>query len=244
MKEYQPPAVDFCLTPTAGDIHQVITLARLFDEIGTVVGGAGVGKTTALVWYAADEAGVRYCSMSPAHASVAAMLSRVSEALDAPEGISGTARLHKSVCDAIRHHAVQALLIDEAQHLDDRSLDELRSIHDDTRLPMVFAGNERLRERVVETGASAFAQFASRIGAGLVIESASEEDVRVLASHLGIADAKAVTWLAKRCVGISGLRTVVRLMKLAKNIAGEDGVRFSHLKEAADIAGMGGAGNG
>ena len=216
MEQYQKPTA-FCPTPVARQIHKVIDLVRMYPEIGmgAIVGAPGVGKTTALLRYAAEKPGVRYCVMSPAQASMSRMLARVYEALDGPTRVTAAADLHERLRKVIQDRSPEALLVDEAQHLDDRSLDELRCIHDETGLPIVFAGNEGLRSRVIATGAAAFAQFASRIGSRLEIDAASADDVRALAEHYGIVDDSAVSWLAKRCVGTSGLRTVARLMALA-----------------------------
>ena len=244
MRLYQMPSPKqerdpFCRTPTAADIHQVIDLVCNHREMGmgAVIGAPGVGKTTALVRYAEDVPGVHYIAMSPAQSSMSRMLARVCEVLDGHTSITGAADLHEQIIYAIRDRAPKALLIDESQHLDDRSLDELRSIHDATGLPMVFAGNESLRSRVTGSSTAAFAQFSSRIGPRAELKAATVGDVRALAGHHGITDGAAVTWLAKRCVGTSGLRTVARLMALAKGAAGESAVRLSHLKEAAAVLG-------
>lgn len=240
MKPYQTfaPAA-FCRTPAAAGIHRIIDLVRTMPGIGmgAIVGAPGVGKTTALLRYADEQRGVRYCAMNPAQSSMPRMLARVCEALDGPTGIVGAAALHEHIRALIRDRVPQALLIDEAQRLDDRSLDELRCIHDETALPMVFAGNDRLRDRVTGTRAAAFGQFASRIGPRMDIESASEGDVRAIAVHHGIVDEVAVSWLARQCVGVSGLRNVSRLMKLAERAAEGRAVQLSHLKKVAGALG-------
>ena len=165
------------------------------------------------------------------------MLVRVCKAIGLAADRTVAGRLHGEICRFIRDSALQALLIDEAQHLEDHGLDELRCIHDQTHLPIVFAGNESLRARVTTGNASAFAQFTSRIGPRLEVKSAGAEDVAALAGRYGIADEVAVSWLAKRCCGTGGLRVVSRLMSVAKGVAGKDAVRLSHLKDAATLLG-------
>ena len=44
---------EFCRTPAATDMLQVIDLACQYPAIGVIVGAPGVGKTTTLRWYAA-----------------------------------------------------------------------------------------------------------------------------------------------------------------------------------------------
>lgn len=175
--------------------------------------------------------------MNPALASMTRMLQRVSDALGEPTDATGPAHLHGRICTIIRAREPSVLLIDEAQHLSDASLDALRCIHDETGLPMVFAGNESLRERVTVSSASAFAQFASRIASRVFLNAARAEDVSALASHHGIRDRKAVAWLAKRCAGVAGLRDVSRLMTMARQFVGDGAIQISHLKQADALTG-------
>ena len=175
--------------------------------------------------------------MNPAQSSMSQMLARVAKAIGLAADRTVAGRLHGEICRFVRDRALQALLIDEAQHLEDRSLDELRCIHDQTRLPIVFAGNESLRARVTTESAAAFAQFTSRIGPRLEVKSAGAEDVAAMAGRYGITDELAVAWLAKRCTGTGGLRIVSRLVSVAKGAAGKEPVRLSHLQRAASILG-------
>lgn len=243
MKVYQlkppAPAAEFCRTPAAEGMLSVVGFARELSTIGAIVGAPGVGKTTALRWYADTNRDARYCVMSPAESSMSRMLIRVCEALGHPPAAQGAAQLHRWICDAIEFGSARVLLIDEAQHLDDRSLDELRCIHDETGLPLVFAGNESLRSRIGVGTEASFAQFTSRIGARVHIKGSTAADVGALLGRHGITDEVTASWLAKRCAGTAGLRTVAHLMAAAKLSAGPGDIRLSHLKEAGKALGVG-----
>ena len=232
IKRKAPPA--FCRTPAAADILPVLDLARELDCIGAIVGAPGVGKTSTLVWYAQkNKPGVRYCAMNPAQASMTAMLSRLCAAL----GVAAPYRrseLHRAVCGWTREGESRALLIDEAQHLNQRSLDELRCIHDESGVAMVFAGNDRLRERI-NTRAAAFAQFTSRIGPRVEMGEPTVADARALARHYGIEQPGAVAFLEKRIGTPAGLRQLAHLLTLGRKLAGAGVVRLSHLKQAAAV---------
>ena len=240
MKDYQnrpaaPPAA-FCATPTAGDIRHVIDLAREFGCMGAIVGAPGIGKTTTLRRYAAEHE-ARYIVMSPAHASMPRMLARICDALGEASDAPGAARLHDTACASIRYRRPSALLADEAQHLGDAALDELRCIHDETGIPIVVAGNSSLRARVAASGASAFAQFASRIGPRATLTAATTGDVDALARHHGITDDDSVAWLVVRAAGTAGLRIVERLMRAARTVAGDAPIKLAHLKKADAVIG-------
>ena len=132
---------------------------------------------------------------------------------------------------------MNVLLIDEAQHLNDRCLDELRCIHDQTRVSLILAGNESLRSRFNTTRTASFAQLTSRIGPRLELKATAAADIDALASHYGITDQDARLWLKQRCTGHGGLRTMARLVKIAKDAGDKGELRLAHLKEAAGILG-------
>ena len=129
------------------------------------------------------------------------------------------------------------LIVDEAQHLTDHGLDELRCIHDEARIPLVLAGNHSLRHRVSGGNESAFAQLTSRIGPKLDVARTTAADVNALASHYGINDEEAVSWLRTRCAGVGGLRAASHLLTLCRDVADVGEIRLSHLKTAAACAG-------
>lgn len=229
----------FCHTPSALDMIQVIDVACELGEMGAIVAAPGTGKTTTLNWYAGQHKGAACCVMNPAQSSMSQVLARLAAALDGPAPGLSAAEAHGHICRLAARRQPDAILIDEAQHLDDRSLDTIRCIHDETAVPVIFAGNESLRSRVSATKESAFAQFASRIGPQLVIGGTTAEDVAALAHHRGLEDREAISWLKKRCVGVAGLRMTSRLLTLAEGIAKTGAIKLSHLKAAAAALGGG-----
>lgn len=228
----------FCRTPAAEDMRQVIVVARKIGALGSIVAAPGTGKTTTLKHYAETEDGARYCVMDPTIRSMSAMLAVVCETLAAVPA-KGCAATLEIACNAVRWGDVSVLLVDEAQHLDDRCLDALRSIYDRTGCPVVFAGNHSLRERMNDGARSAFAQLTSRIGARLELEGSTAADVEAFARHYGVGDPKAAAWLARRCQGLAGLRIASHLLNLAKEAVGVGDIKLSHLQDAALVLGAG-----
>ena len=231
VNEEEPPA--FCRTPAADAMLNVIALAQEMHLMGAIVGAPGVGKTTTLRWYAENERGVAYCVMNPAHASsMSAMLALVCDALCSAFG-SGSAKLYEIACTAIEWNRVRVLLVDEAQHLNDRCLDVLRCLHDETGVALVFGGNESLRNRFNNTQLAAFAQFTSRLGPRVELDMPTTADVAALARHAGCHHPKAIAHLERYVAGTSGLRKVAALLKAARKIAGDRDIGQSHLRLAA-----------
>ncbi|MDE0390985.1 MAG: AAA family ATPase [Rhodospirillales bacterium] len=213
---------------------QVIDVTIEMRAIGIIIAPPGAGKTTTLLAYNKGNPGSRYCAMNAAQCSTMyGMLKVVSEALflAPPRGIH---HHYSAISRALGSH-YEVLLIDEAQHADDRCLDVLRSIHDETRVPLILAGNESLRSRFNSRSDASFAQLTSRVGTRLELKATAAADVRALAGHYGIEDPDAVRWLTQRCTGHGGLRTMARLVRIAKQNAENGALRLDHLKDAAGI---------
>ena len=235
----QPPeqAGAPCPTPAFERMSDVTRLTVKLGSLGSIIAAPGVGKTTTLRHYADTSPGARYCAMAPSTKSMTAMMALVCEALNASPA-SSCARTHGVICNAIKWVAVTVLLVDEAQHLSDVCLDELRCIHDETGVPMVFAGNHSLRTRFGGGKESAFAQLTSRIGPRFEQKATTAADVKALAGHFGVTDPKAVSWLTRRCAGLGGLRDASRLLKLAGDLVKAPAdIRVKHLEDAAVVLG-------
>ncbi|MEX2617281.1 MAG: AAA family ATPase [Alphaproteobacteria bacterium] len=210
-------------------------MTRELRDIGLIVGAPGVGKTTTLRWYREQNPNTRYCLMNPAVASMSAALQLICKALTgySPQR---AAEIHHVMCNATEwQQGPELLIIDEAQHLNDLTLDSLRCVNDETGLPIVFAGNHTLRNRYNNTKRASFAQFTSRIGPKLFLDESTYSDIAALARHHGVTDRKAVAFLERHSIH-AGLRYVGKLLA----IAGKGGpVTLATLKEASMSLGDG-----
>ncbi len=228
----------FCLTPTAQDMINIIDISRATKALGAIIAAPGTGKTTTLKHYAWDDSAAAYCVMNPtARRSLGSALRIVCDALRAVPAGSQYGMV-ETIRYALSAQHVAVLLIDEAQFLGEEALDMLRCIYDESEIPLVFAGNRLLRERVDATKSSAFAQFSSRIGPKAEIGSTTEADVDALAEHVGVKDAKARQWLRKRGTGVGGLRHISRLLNAARVEAGQGEVRLIHLQQVVELPGL------
>lgn len=225
----------YCETDAANEIAETVDLARRTGFMAAIVGDPGVGKTTALLRYVEHEAGVVLCTMTPAQSSMSSVFSRLYHALAGHEIQFPSS--HAAYVEIVgwMEGRIEVLLIDEAQHVNDRSLDALRSIHDATRVPIVFVGNADLRSRFGNVKKAGFGQFLSRIGPRLDL-GPSAEAITALALQRG-ANIAAANWLVARAAGKGNLRTVDLLMRAARaNGAGET-VNRADLERAAILLG-------
>lgn len=234
------PKGGFCETPTAADIFRLLEYCQAARELGLIAGAPGLGKTTALRHYAETRDQAYYVVLNPACSSMSSSLARIAEALGTFT-VRRIAETHEIICNRLDRLGAGGalLLIDEAQHLNDQAVDQLRCIHDEMGVGMVFAGNHTLRSRFNNTRAAAFAQFTSRIGMRLMLDGPDAGDVLALCRQWDIGGAREVAFLERQATPDGGLRVVAKLAARARDLApAGQRVQLNHLKAAAKIMGL------
>lgn len=204
-------------------------------EIVACVGNPGVGKTAAFDQYCMLTPNAFKATMSPATRSVVAMLQEVARAigLQTKRGMNGS-RLQQEVLARLAN--IRALLIiDEAQHLSDASLDQLRTIHDRTKCGIALCGNKEVMGRVRGGDrVTEFAQLYSRVSWPQVYETADADDVRVLCEAWGVLDEREQEFLRKVASLPGALRSLTQTLKMATLSArtSDEPRTLGHLKAA------------
>lgn len=210
----------FCWTATARRIVPMLQYAQALGDISVLVGGAGVGKTTALRHYQGVTPNVWLSTSSPIARTVGGTLVELAAAL----GIVGYKRAALARVITERMAGSGGLLIvDEAQHLDAQALEQLRSLHDTAKIGLVLCGNQTILSRVDGGRQAEFAQLFSRVGMRVVLPKASADDVKVMLDQWGVADPDQV----KFCTAIAGkpgaLRGLDKCLMLAGMLAAGEG---------------------
>ena len=161
--------VPFCKeVSTTTDILLAARIAHATREIALVYGPAGCGKTTALKHYTERYHGVIYVEATATIGGTRNILLEVLEALGEP--MKTTADTGKSAANAMRlilekvQGTSRLLIIDEAQHLQQRAFDALRAINDKGGIGLVFAGNPSILQRMFGRMKMEYDQLYSRIG--------------------------------------------------------------------------------
>lgn len=234
------PKRTFCRTPTAAGILSMLGHCYRERDMGLLIGAPGVGKTTTLRHYAATERNVWLATMAPSASALVPALTRVAEAIGTHAPATGAISVHDAICRRLRDLGPGGLLLlDEAQHLCDQSLEELRCIHDSAEVGIVIAGNATFVTRFAgKVKAAAFAQLTSRIGAKMFLKEPMPEDIAALCDHHRVAGKKSRV-LLERHAGIGGgLRIVGKLIRHAERLAEGRAIELRHLQDATAALGL------
>jgi len=229
-----PKAVTWCPTPTAKRISAALSYAHMAGDITVIFGGAGVGKTETSKEYAANNPNVWHVTMTPSTAVVGACLERV--ALKMGLHVSGrAAKIEMALMERLTG-TDGLLIIDEAQHLNVRSLEALRSIHDATGVGLAILGNDLVYAQMTGRGvrSATFAQLFSRIGKRVKLLKPKEDDVKALCASWGVTAREMVAFCEQIAAKPGALRMMVKTIRLGQMVAGSRGdtLALKHLKAA------------
>ncbi|MDA0654724.1 MAG: AAA family ATPase [Proteobacteria bacterium] len=216
-----PAAPAFVATKTATRVIEVLQWAQIGPDMVVVAGGAGIGKTQACNHYAATNPNVWMATMQPATANVHTMLQAVAGAVGVSE--KSPTRLATAVGERVAG-TNGLVIVDEAQHLVTKALDQLRSLHDLYGIGVALVGNESVYGRLEggEGRKPEFAQLYSRVGMRFTRPRPYADDICKLISAWNVEDADAVR-LLKAIAGKPGaLRGLTKTLRLASMLAAGD----------------------
>jgi len=218
-----PEAPSFVRTPAANRFFAAFEHAQHAPDLVVVSGAAGVGKTSAIFAYRAQAPNVWVITGEPCISTPRMMLDEVAELLGLSEGRS-THRISRSIVARMRGTR-GVLIIDEAQHLNTPTLDQLRTLHDLAGIGVVLAGNERVHSRI-EGGARRpeFAQLFSRVGMRVPQPKPSKGDIEALLDAWqveGEAERKLLAVIARKPGALRSMTKVLRIATMQARAAGE-----------------------
>lgn len=187
LRRRMPTKPPFQLLGVSRMIAGRLDFARLTGQIVMVTGVPGAGKTATAQQYALDHPRTYLATMDPATRGVPTMLLAILEAMGITD-VRGTPMQLSQRVVAKAMEAESLLIVDEAQHLSEQAIEQLRSINDKTEqrgrgLGIALLGNEEANAKIGPTGIKpVFAQVSSRVASRKYIDSARREDVVLLAN--------------------------------------------------------------
>jgi DNA transposition AAA+ family ATPase len=219
-------------TPSAEQIIDALGVGQVVGDIVCIYGGPGVGKSVTLRHYQQNSPAVWIATMCPSMSGVIPALEEIAEAVGIREVPQGARRISRAIRKKIE--GTQGLLIiDEAQHLSCAALEELRAIHDASRVGLALVGNETVYARLTGgTRANNFAQLFSRVGARLYLSKPSREDVEQFADAWRITGIDEIDFLEQIAKKPGALRGCDRVMKLASISQNTTAISVKHLRQA------------
>lgn len=233
-----PAAPTWIDTPSSRQILAALSYAQMAADLSVIYGGAGVGKTSAARHYQRQAPSVWIATMTPSTAGVGTCLERLAVSVGLKVG--GHTRPDRMEAELIeRLRDTQGLLIvDEAQHLSTKALDNVRSIQDAAGIGVVLMGNEVVYTQLTGGNRSTgFAQLFSRIGKRVRLGRPQASDVDALLDAWGItgkAERKALQDIAGKPGALRGVTKVLRLASMfaAGDTAANGTISLEHIRAA------------
>ncbi len=229
-----PEIPGFFETETSRQLEQTLTMAQR-GRIVVAAMGPGTGKTKTARHFAVCYPNVFYTAMTPSTAGVNNMQIEVLEALGERDAAGTPQKLSRRIRERLRDRRNPLLIIDEAQHLSEKALEEIRSWHDAEGVGIALLGNEGVLQRL-EGGNRrlAFAQLYSRVSLKIVRSLPLNGDIEALADAWRVFDDGTLAFLRKICMTPGALRNGTMALELASMIAAAGGevLDKSHLQDA------------
>jgi DNA transposition AAA+ family ATPase len=219
-----PAEPAFMMTKTASRIWDVLEFAQTVPTMGLVVGGAGVGKTTAFEGYQQQQPNtVWIATMQPCHRTIASVLQELQVALRIPRDL-GMAAISRSIVRRLRGTA-GLVIIDEAQHLSSQALDQIRSLADATKIGFVVGGgNALLTNMGADSRQAQLAHVFSRMGMRFKLDRPLREDIGALLDAWKIEAPETRQELTGIALKPGGGRVMTMILRIAFGLAGMQGV--------------------
>lgn len=227
----EPPK--FFETPTSRRIMTMLSIAQR-GRITVVAGGPGNSKTETIKHYAASVPNVWVATMKPSTAGVNTMQIKVLEALGERDA-KGTPLALSTKIEQLTRNTDGLIVLDEAQHLGEKALEEARGWHDETGVGICLVGNQDVLLRLtLGNKRDAFARLASRVAQRLIFNTPMDDDAKALAAAWGVTAEPMRDFLVEVAKKPGGLRTCTMVMETATMLAVQDRAPISlgHLQDA------------
>lgn len=228
-----PDAPGFIETETARKLISILTWAQR-GRLNVAAMGPGTSKTITAEHYRDCNPNVWLVTLTPSLSGINTMQIAVMQAMGQRDARGTPQALSQRIMDVMRNSR-GLLIIDEAQHVSEKAVEEIRSWHDNTGCGIAFLGNDGILNRFEGGSRRAnFAQLYSRISYRHIQALPTAGDVRALVEAWGIYDKAMGDYLTREGRKAGGMRNVTRILELAMLLATGEGqpLSLSYLTDA------------
>lgn len=167
-------------TINSNTVLSIAQRVHVHVSFGVITGKAGVGKTEALRKYAKENPDVIYLEVDTAYSPRELMKAILRELGGDFKGSINELKI--AVINRLRDSG-RLIIIDQAEYLNERSLDLLRTVHDQAHVGILLAGMSRLYQNLYGTK-GVNEQILTRVGAYAHLEPLPEPDVdKIVSAH-------------------------------------------------------------
>lgn len=221
-------------THTVDDIIMAVSFAEAVGDISLIYGDAGLGKTVSLKEYVSLHPDTIYVELKDCDKSTKGVCEKILSCIG--KELHGVDRL---LVDTITDYLInnpKLIIIDEAQHLSIRALENLRAINDSTETGIVLCGNPTVYDRMHGKGQAHFAQLYSRIGIRRHIVEPTLEDITKIFQPYGL-DNECLLYLRKLALQRGGIRNCVKVLNIALQMRDneKEPLTIDHLQSAYQL---------
>lgn len=199
-------------TQALDDILIAVSFAEAAGDISLIYGEAGLGKTVSLQEYTKTHPNVIYIELKNCDKSVKGVCEKILSCIGRDQ--RGTDRVLVGTITDYLTTTPKLIIIDEAQHLSIRALENLRAINDVTETGIVLCGNPTVYDRMHGRGQAHFAQLYSRIGISRHITEPSMEDIKAIFRTYEL-DKDSLQYLHQLALLRGGIRNCVKVLNIA-----------------------------
>ena len=221
-------------TQVLEEVTMAVSFAEAAGDISLIYGEAGLGKTVSLKEYAHLHPEAIYIELKDCDKSVKGVCEKILDAVGKPQ--SGTDRkLVNAISDYLLSNP-RLIIIDEAQHLSVRALENLRAINDVTESGIVLCGNPTVYDRMHGRGQAHFAQLYSRIGIRRHIIEPTLDDITLIFEKYGLKK-ESILFLHKLALQRGGIRNCVKVLNIALQLIDiqKEPLTIDHLNSAYQL---------
>ncbi len=228
-----PDVPDFFETQTTDEIIALLHWCQRGKMVAVPI-GSGLGKTSAATRFSTLYPHVYIVRLLPSEGAMGPLHVAVLNTLGMPNVSGQPSALSKAIIKHLKEAHRPVLIIDEAQELTVKGLEEIRGWADLSGAGVALFGDQRLDDLIKNgTGKNALPQLQRRIKMMPVRLQPYAKDVAALAAAWGVDDARMIKEIGRVAMRPGGLGLATQCLEMAAMMASaeQQPMNLTHLQE-------------